>query len=102
MQRSRLRSVPIAFETKSLKADGYIRSIFLQGVFIRATRSRLPTSGEAVQIEVQLPGQLVVGIDGLVVWTTAEPSQPPSKSGFQIAFESGAELLELFEPLLLS
>ena len=95
--------MPITFETKGLKANGYIRNISVQGVSIRAARSRLPTSGEAVQIEVQLPGQPAVRIDGLVIWTAAEAPEPPSKSGFgvEIAFESRAEFLELFESRLL-
>jgi hypothetical protein len=78
--RRREAEMTVEFTQGSLHGTGTIGDLSRRGMFVRSTR--VPGSGPALRLTVNLPNGRKLELTGRVIRTVTDPSRPSASSGF--------------------
>lgn len=78
--RRRPAEMTVEFTQGSLHGTGIIGDLSRRGMFVRS--SRLPGSGPALRLTVNLPNGRKLELTGRVIRTVTDPARPTASSGF--------------------
>lgn len=78
--RRRETEMTVEFTQGNLHGTGVIGDLSRRGMFVRSTR--VPGSGPALRLTVNLPNGRKLELTGRVIRTVTDPSRPASSSGF--------------------
>ena len=97
-----MQRIPVRFSTNSVKADGHIKNLSKEGVFVRA--NVLPFPGDHISIRFESRQGSKLEILGTVRWTTAQINDPEiTQPGFGVQLDQKSPDYDaFFEEVLLS
>jgi hypothetical protein len=78
--RRREAEMTVEFTQGTLHGTGIIGDLSRRGMFVRSTR--VPGSGPALRLTVNLPNGRKIELTGRVIRTVTDPARPSSSSGF--------------------
>ncbi len=85
--RRRKAEMTVEFSQDSLHGTGVIADLSRRGMFVRS--NRIPGTGPALRLTVNLPNRTKIVLTGRVIRTVADPSRPgPVGFGLRLAEES--------------
>ena len=100
--RRYVRRIPVRFLAGTLRAQGHVKNLSQEGLFIRS--HVLPRPGDEVVVAFTSPQGLKIEIAGFVRWTTEQfPSAKTVPPGFGVRLHRVDDtFLRFFEEILLS
>jgi Tfp pilus assembly protein PilZ len=95
--RRRGRGIPCQFRARSVRGNGYIKDLTLEGLFV--TTHPLPRAGEDIVLRIVTADKKHIKVGGIVWWTTAEKNKARAdKPGFAVRLlEAGAAYEHFFK-----
>ena len=93
--------IPAIFVCGSLKAEGHVKNLSKEGLFVRT--ESLPLPGQSIHLLLIPPDGTKVEVQGTVCWTTDQvPDRSPQK-GFGLKIDAPTDRYrDLFQRILLN